>query len=242
MRIIGIVQARMGSTRLPGKVLRQLGSGTVLSRVVRAARESGALDEVVVATSVEPDDDAVEAECARIGAPCYRGSVDDVLGRFIGALDEHPADAVMRLTADSPLLDPEVVALAARVFRSVPGLDYLSTSIARYLPLGLDVEIVSADVLRTVGRLATRYHRTHVTSYIYTHAESFRIIGLTLPPDTSQMRLTLDTEADWNLVTAVVEQFGDGTVSLRKLTDWLAANPGVRALNASIEQKAIDQG
>jgi spore coat polysaccharide biosynthesis protein SpsF len=128
------------------------------------------------------------------------------------------------------------------VYQSVPGLDYLSTSITRCLPLGLDVEIVGANALRTVDRIAAQYHRTHVTSYVYTHPESFRIIGLTLPPDTSHLRLTLDTEADWNMVTAVVEHFGEGTVSVRKLSDWLAANPNIRAINAEIQQKALDQG
>src|SRR5687767_1454260 len=111
MRTIGIVQARMGSSRLPGKVLRRLGGRTVLDRVVRAARDSGVLDDLVVATTVEPGDDPVVAECAAIGVAVHRGPVDDVLTRFLGVLDEceEESDAVLRFTADCPLLDPELI-------------------------------------------------------------------------------------------------------------------------------------
>lgn len=120
-RIVGIVQARMGSSRLPGKVLRPLAGRSVLGRVVRAARDSGVLADLVVATSTDVVDDAVVAECERLGVPCHRGPVDDVLDRFVGALAAHPGDAVMRFTADCPLLDPEIITLVASVYRAVPG-------------------------------------------------------------------------------------------------------------------------
>jgi spore coat polysaccharide biosynthesis protein SpsF len=241
-RIVGIVQARMSSTRLPGKVLLPLGATTVLGRVVAAARVSGVLDELVVATSVDPEDDAVAGECARLRVPCHRGPLDDVLTRFIGAQDAYPGDVMMRFTADCPLLDPEIVALGARVFTAVPGLDYLSTSITRCLPRGLDVELASVAALRLADARAVDYHRTHVTSYLYSHPETFRVLGLTLTPDTSHLRLTLDTPQDWALVQAVVEHFGDDTTSLRKVADWLEAHPGVRDLNAGVTQKALNEG
>jgi spore coat polysaccharide biosynthesis protein SpsF len=242
MRTLGVIQARMGSSRLPGKVLRPLAGRSVLGRVVRAVRESGAVDQVVVATTLEGVDDAVVAECQRLGVAVHRGSVDDVLSRFLGALDAHPAEEVMRFTADCPLLDPEIIATAARVFHAVPGTDYLSTSIARTLPRGLDVEIIRADTLHALDGLATAYHRTHVTSYAYSHPDRFKIIGLTLPPDRSALRLTLDTPEDLRLMEAVVGQFGDGTISLAKLAEWLEATPEVAAVNAHVEQKSLDQG
>lgn len=240
-RIVGVVQARMGSTRLPGKVLRRLAGRSVLGRVVRAARDSGALDDLVVATTVEQIDDAVVAECERLAVACHRGSTDDVLSRFVGALDSHPGDAVMRFTADCPLLDPEIIAVVARVYRAVPGLDYAGTSIARTLPRGLDVEIIGAPALRTLSRIATGHHRTHVTSYAYTHPELFRVIGVTLSPDRSALRLTLDTEEDWELMRAVVDHFGDGCVPLAKLADWLHAHPHVLRLNAAVRQKTLEE-
>ncbi|MFR9776467.1 cytidylyltransferase domain-containing protein [Micromonospora sp. MS34] len=240
-RIVGIVQARMGSSRLPGKVLRPLTGRTVLGRVVRAARESGVLADLVVATSTEPVDDAVVAESARLDVPCHRGPVDDVLDRFVGALDAHPGDAVARFTADCPLLDPEIIRLVADVYRAVPGLDYVSTSIARTLPRGTDVEIIDAAALRTLQRLATDHHRVHVTSYAYTHPELFRVLGVTLAPDRSDLRLTLDTEQDWALVRAVVDHFGDVSVPLAKLADWLDGQPALRALNAGVRQKRLEE-
>ncbi|MEV2238239.1 glycosyltransferase family protein [Micromonospora sp. NPDC049891] len=240
-RIVGIVQARMGSSRLPGKVLRPLAGRSVLGRVVRAAQDSGVLADLVVATSSDSSDDAVVAECDRLGVAWHRGPVDDVLTRFVGALDAHPADAVMRFTADCPLLDPEIVSLVASVYRAVPGLDYASTSIARTLPRGLDVEIIRADALRTVDRLATEHHRVHVTSYAYAHPEVFRVLGVTLTPDRSQLRLTLDTARDWDLVRAVVDHFGDVSVPLAKLADWLDGQPALRALNADVRQKRLEE-
>src|SRR5690606_5190889 len=160
MRVVGIIQARMGSQRLPGKVLRPLRGRSVLGWVVRAAQESRGLDELAVATTDRPEDDAVVAECARLGVRCFRGDRGDVLSRFITALDAidadtGPFDAVMRFTADCPLLDPALIATALRVFRAEPGLDYLSTSLTRVLPRGLDVEIASAAALRRAHALAT---------------------------------------------------------------------------------------
>ncbi|MFF5173193.1 cytidylyltransferase domain-containing protein [Micromonospora sp. NPDC000089] len=240
-RIVGVVQARMGSSRLPGKVLRPLAGRSVLGRVVRAAQDSGVLADLVVATSTEAVDDAVATECERLGVACHRGPVDDVLTRFIGALDGHPADAVMRFTADCPLLDPEIITLVARIYRAVPGLDYASTSIARTLPRGMDVEIIKADALRTLDRIATDHHRVHVTSYAYAHPELFRVLGVTLTPDRSALRLTLDTEEDWALVRTVVDHFGDVSVPLAKLADWLDGQPTVRAINAAVRQKRLEE-
>src|SRR5688572_27688686 len=100
----------MGSSRLPGKVLRPLGGRPVLGWVVRAAQESRSLDEVVVATSVSPSDDDVVKLCAELGVPCVRGPEEDVLSRYLMALDAYPADGVVRLTSDCPLLDPAVIA------------------------------------------------------------------------------------------------------------------------------------
>ena len=240
MSSLGIIQARMGATRLPGKVLRHLGGRTVLSRVVRAARESGVLDDLVVATTTEADDDAVVAECEAIGVSCYRGPVDDVLARFLGVLETRSADTVMRFTADSPLLDPRVVARAYRVFEAA-GVDYLNTSITRTLPLGLDVEVVRATVLKEVDKLANDHHRTHVTSYIYSHPKEFDVMGMTVLPDVSYLRLTLDTEEDWRLIERIVEHFGDTPVAVRSLTEWLVDRPELAGLNAHIAQKELEQ-
>jgi spore coat polysaccharide biosynthesis protein SpsF len=234
----------MGSSRLPGKVLLPLGGRSVLDWVVRAVRESGALDEIMVATTTSAEDDAVITECERLGVDWYRGPIDDVLTRFVGAIKNSPAaepDAVMRFTADCPLLDPELIRMAAAAFRAVPGIDYLSTGMPHTVPRGLDVEIIGTAALRTLDQVAQTHHRVHVTSYAYTHPDEFRLLGLTFLPDTSGLRVTLDTPQDWALIQAVVEHFGDRTVPLRALTEWLDDHPEVRALNAEVQQKALDQ-
>lgn len=241
MRIGGIIQARMGSSRLPGKVLEPLASRSVLAWVVRAAQESQALDSLVVATSAQPEDDTIVTECKNLGVDVHRGPVDDVLDRFLGALRMHEPEAVMRFTADCPLLDPDIVSRTAAVFRSVPGVDYISTAMPRTLPRGMDVEIVTARALREAGRLATDHHRSHVTSYLYTHADRFSLMGLTFPPDAGELRVTLDTVEDYKLIEAVVEHFGDNPVPLRTLTAWLTENPDIRAINADVQQKALEQ-
>ncbi|GIF19739.1 flagellin modification protein FlmC [Paractinoplanes tereljensis] len=240
MTTLGIVQARMDSSRLPGKVLLKLGERTVLERCVRGAQLSGVVDEVVVATTVEETDDVIVEECARIGVSCHRGPVDDVLARFLGVLDEYDSDIVLRFTADNPLIDPALIARAYRVFVAA-GADYLTTSIAHTLPRGMDVEMVRTPVLRSIDALATDHHRVHVTSYLYTHADDFDVIGLTLQPDRSHLRLTVDTEDDWKVVSAIVDQFGDEPVPLREVTTWLASRPDLVELNAHVLQKALVQ-
>ncbi|MER7501069.1 NTP transferase domain-containing protein [Nonomuraea pusilla] len=239
MRIVGIVQARMGSTRLPGKVLRELRGRSVLGWVVRAVREADAVDDLVVATTAEAADDAVAAECRRLGVPCHRGPVDDVLTRFTQALAGRPGDAVMRFTADCPLLDPAVIREAALVYRAVPGLDYLSTGLTGTLPRGTDVEIVGAAALGRADREATGYHRTHVTSYVYAEPGAARLLGLAYQPSAGDLRVTLDTEDDWRLISAVADGLGDRCVPVRELVSWLRARPEVCALNAHVRQKEL---
>jgi spore coat polysaccharide biosynthesis protein SpsF len=241
IRIVGIIQARMGSSRLPGKVLRPLAGRSVLGWVVRAAQQSETLDDLVVATTDRPEDDAVVGECARLGVAAFRGPVDDVLTRFVGALDAHPADAVMRFTADCPLLDPALVGDVGAMFRALPGLDFVSTILQPTLPRGLDVEVIGADALRRVSALAVEHHRTHVTSYVYTHPKAFRVRGMDVLPAAAHLRVTLDTPEDWALLGAVVRDFGDNPIPFETLVDWLETHPEVRGLNAGVRHKDLTE-
>src|SRR5207253_41208 len=136
-----IVQARLGSTRLPGKILRPLGGRSVLAWVVRAALASG-VGEVVVATTDLTDDDATEKLAGRLGVDCVRGEAADVLSRFVRAVQGRPDRTVVRITADCPLLDPAIVRMAVAAFEA-GAVDYVSTDLPRSLPRGLDVEALS---------------------------------------------------------------------------------------------------
>ena len=243
MRVAAVVQARMGSTRLPGKVLRPLGGRPVLSWVLRAARESACVDELVVATSALPEDDPVEELAREAGAQVVRGSADDVLDRYLRALDAHPADAVVRLTADCPLIDPSLVAMVVSAWRAAPdGIDYLATTLHRTLPRGLDVELVTADALRRAGREATAHDRVHVTSYVWSHPELFRVAGLVVRPEAADLRITLDTPEDAALLDAVAAAVGDRPPGWRELVALLRARADLVALNAAVVQKALEEG
>jgi spore coat polysaccharide biosynthesis protein SpsF len=230
VRVNAVIQARLSSTRLPGKVLRPLGGRSVLGWVVRAAAQAPGIDTVVVATSDAAEDDAVAAEARQHGAQVVRGPLDDVLDRFALALDQHPADAVVRLTADCPLLDPAVIGQVVALWRAEPGLDYVSDTLVRTLPRGLDAELVRADVLREQVATATGADRAHVTSGIYTHPERYRCAGAVFAPDAA------------DLIDAVVAELGDTVPAWRDLVTLLRTRPDLTALNATIHQKPLSAG
>ncbi|TYP89852.1 cytidylyltransferase domain-containing protein [Blastococcus xanthinilyticus] len=243
MRVVAVVQARMGSTRLPGKVLRPLAGRPVLSWVVRAARASAGVDDVVVATTVLPEDDVVAEAARAAGARVVRGDADDVLSRYLGALDEHPADAVVRLTADCPLLDPALVAMVVSAWRAAPdGVDYLATTLHRTLPRGLDVELITAGALRRAGQEATGHDRAHVTSHVWSRPEAFALAGLVVAPAAADLRITLDTAEDAALLDALVAETGDRAPGWRELVALLRSRPELAALNASVVQKSLEEG
>jgi spore coat polysaccharide biosynthesis protein SpsF len=232
----------MGSQRLPGKVLRRLAGRSVLEWVVRSARASDVLDDLVVATTTEPADDPIVAECERLDVAVHRGSVDDVLSRFLGAVADRDALAIARFTADCPLLDPSIIAAGAAAWTAAPWIDYVSTALPRSVPRGMDVEIVRVDALRDVAVSATGHHRTHVTSGIYTAPTRYRLLGLNFQPDTSDLRVTLDTEDDLTLIAAVVDALGDRPPSLATVTAYLREHPDVTALNRHVRQKPLEAG
>ncbi len=242
LRVLAVVQARTGSTRLPGKVLLELGGRVVLGWVIRALRQSRQVDDVVVATSTETTDDEIARFAERQGVSCVRGSESDVLSRFCLALDQHPADAVVRITADCPLIDPALVDQVVAAWRQDPRWEYVATTLVRSLPRGLDVELVSAGTLRRLDRTAEGHHRQHVTSLLYAEPEGRRLLGLTVAPAADDLRVTLDTEDDWRMLQAVAGELGDRVVDWAELVDYLRARPEVVALNSGVRQKPIEQG
>ncbi|MGH3670305.1 MAG: cytidylyltransferase domain-containing protein [Pseudonocardiaceae bacterium] len=242
VRVNVIVQARLSSTRLPGKVLRLLGGRSVLGWAVRAAHQVPGVDTVVVATSTNPEDDAVAEEARRCGAAVVRGPLRDVLGRFGTAVREHPCDAVVRLTADCPLLDPDLIGQLVALWRADPTLDYVSNVLVRTLPRGLDAELVRCAVLDEQRAQARGADRVHVTSGIYTRPERYRCAGLVVAPDSSDLRVTLDTEADLAVLEGLVSVLGTGVPGWRAVVAALRARPELAALNAGIDPKPSEAG
>jgi spore coat polysaccharide biosynthesis protein SpsF len=242
-KVNAVIQARMGSSRLPGKVLRPLGGRPVLGWVIRAAQASAAVDTVVVATTTESEDEQVANICADWGIPCVRGPDSDVLTRFLIALDKYPADAVVRLTADDPLLDPAVIAQTVGAFAAnARHLDYLSTGLVRCLPLGLDVEVASSSALQRVAEHAVGHDRSHVTSGLYADPQRYRICGLTFAPPAADMRVTLDTPEDAAVLEAIGAEIGDRPPPWREVVATLRAHPDLVRMNAGIVQKALHEG
>ena len=242
MRVIVVIQARMGSTRLPGKVMEDLGGLPVLSWVVRACRAARLVDEVVVATSTLAGDDPVADLARSLAVPVVRGSEDDVLSRYVQALDEHPADAVVRITADCPFTDPALVDAVVAAWLADPALDYVSTVVVRTLPHGLDVELVTAGALRKVDANATDHHRIHVTSGVYTQPDEFAVMGLCFAPDATDLRITLDTAQDLSALRAIVAERGSDIATRREIVSLLRARPDLAAINADVTQKSLEAG
>ncbi|HET7475533.1 MAG TPA: glycosyltransferase family protein [Dermatophilaceae bacterium] len=242
MRVNAVIQARSGSTRLPGKVLQDLGGRPVLEWVIRAARSAGQLDAVVVATTTEAGDDAVAALAVGLGVPVVRGSEDDVLSRFLLAVRQHPCDAVVRLTADCPLLDPELIDAVAGAWRAAPGYDYVSTVLCRSLPRGLDVELVTAAALRRVDAVAAGHDRVHVTSGVYADPLAFALLGLHVAPRADDLRVTLDTTEDLRLLSSLVALLPDRPAHWREVVALLRDRADLVAINAAVEQKPLEAG
>jgi spore coat polysaccharide biosynthesis protein SpsF (cytidylyltransferase family) len=240
MRTVAIVQARMGSTRLPGKVLMDIEGKPTLQRVVERIRRARRVDEVVVATSDLPADDAIERFCGEIGVACFRGSEGDVLDRYHGAAAAHGADVVVRITADCPLLDPAVVDRVIAAFHE-GGCDYAANCRMEVTyPDGLDTEVFSRDALeRAWAQARLHSEREHVTPYIWNHPERFALRVVRNDRDLSALRWTLDEPDDLAAIRAVYAELGgDRPFGMEEVLDLLARRPELAALNAHIAPNA----
>lgn len=201
-----VVQARMGSTRLPGKVLADVGGTPALAFLLERLRPA-AVDHVVVATSVHERDDAVADVAARAGAEVVRGPEEDVLGRYGVVLSRLHCDTVVRLTGDCPLLDPGIIEDALRLHAS-SGADYTSNAVVRTFPDGLDVEVVRAEALRAaIAEASAPDEREHVTPFVYRRPERFSCVPLLAGEALGHERWTVDTASDLELVRRVVDHF-----------------------------------
>src|SRR5260221_236269 len=178
MRVGAVIQARFSSQRLPGKVLRALCGKPLLAHLVDRLRRSAVLDTIAVATSTEPSDDAVAAFCASAGIACERGALDDVLGRIQAAARALQLDGIVRVSGDSPLLDPSLVRQTVKLFRR-GGWDLVTNVQVRSFPKGQSVEVIAAEALdRVAVKAGAPAEREHVTPYFYAHPELFRIRNL----------------------------------------------------------------
>lgn len=240
MRTVIIVQARMTSTRLPGKVLADLAGRPMLGQELGRLKRCRRVQEIVVATTTNAADDAVVALAEREGVGWFRGDEQDVLGRYLGAARAARADVVVRVTADCPLIDPALVDEVVDALTGAAPADYASNIQRRTFPRGLDVEALYGDVLERVGRLGrTREAREHVTFFIHReHPELFLLRSVTGSVDHSDLRWTVDEPADLELVRRIYEigGLGEREVGFGELVSLVRGHPELARLNAHVRQ------
>jgi spore coat polysaccharide biosynthesis protein SpsF len=243
LRVVVIVQAHLGSTRLPGKALKDIGGRTMLARVARRTRRATLLAEVLVATTEKQADSAIVAECEALGVPVFRGSEEDVLDRYYQAAKASDAEAVVRITSDCPLVDPGVIDQVVGAFLDEQ-VDYASNSIVRTYPRGLEVEVMNTVTLARAWRQAKEpYQRTHVTPYIYENPALFRLVSVTADRDYSGYRWTVDTPEDLEFVREVYAHLGgDDSFSWHDALRLLESEPELLAINSHVRQKTLREG
>ena len=203
-RTVAVVQARTGSTRLPGKVLKPLIGAPVLAHVMRRAARARRIDRVVIATTELPTDEPIVELAEREGWPVVRGSEMDLLDRYLAAARAHDAEVVVRITSDCPMIDPELIDAVVDALDAV-GADYASNTLPpRTYPRGLDVEAMTLAALERAGREdLDPASREHATPYLWRNPGLFRHARVGNDVDLSDHRWTVDTEEDYHLLTAI---------------------------------------
>lgn len=237
MKTVAIIQARLGSQRLPGKVLSQICGKPMVERVHQRVARCQSVDQVVVATSDSPEDDVLADFCESKGWAMVRGSEDDVLSRFVLAADTFQADRIVRITSDCPLLDSAIV---DQVVDALEGYDYACNFFPQRLyPRGLDAEAMTAEALHRIDAQAkSPRHREHVTLLAYERPSEYRVASVSNRLDHSHLRWTVDTESDLKLIQTIYthfsrldqEEFGYADImrALSKNWQWCEINREVR--------------
>lgn len=242
MNPITIIQARMGSTRLPGKVLKKILGQPMLARQIERVKRAQTLGQIIIATSTNPFDTPIFRLARKLRIPVYRGSEVDVLDRFYQAAQKFSAGPIIRLTGDCPLIDPQIIDQAVSVFNSSRA-DYVSNHHRRSFPVGMDVEIFKFTALKSAWQQAnSAYDREHVTPYIYNPTHHFRLKEFIAPPKLRRpkLRLTVDEPADLKLVRKIYRLLYPRKpgFTLEDILQLLDANPGLAGINSQVIQKS----
>ena len=244
MKVVAIIQARMGSTRLPGKIMKKVLGKPLLEYQIERVKRSRLINQIVIATTTKDQEQPIIDLCTRLSVDYYRGSEDDVLSRYFEAANYYKGEVIVRLTSDCPLLDPDTIDKIITKYLENPNrYDYVSNTIDRTYPRGFDVEIFSMEALEQANSEATNAaEREHVTPYIYHHPNKFKLANVKHRNDLSSFRLTVDTEADLDLITRVITDFyrqKKTQFQLEDIIQLLQENQEWALINAHIEQKKL---
>jgi spore coat polysaccharide biosynthesis protein SpsF len=242
-RIAATIEARMTSTRLPGKVLMPSQGRPMLDLMIERVRRVPSLDSIIVCTTTNATDDPIVALCDQLGVGHWRGSEEDVLQRVLDGAKAHGIDTIVELTGDCPLIDPVLVENVISAYRDSDA-DYCANQLQRCYPIGMDTQVFSTDILDDVNRRtrAADDHE-HVSLYIYRHPELYRLLHVPAPPEQHfpAMRLTLDTPEDYRLIDGIFSRLypAKPDFSLPDILDLLKREPALLDINAHIKQKTV---
>lgn len=238
MRIIATIEARMSSTRLPGKVLMPASGKPLLEHLVNRLRSVASIDGIVLATTLSESDNQLEKFCKNIGLDCFRGSENDVLKRVIEAAEFMKADIVVEITGDCPIIDQDLIEQTIQIFLN-NDVQYASNSLIRSYPDGMDTQVIQLNALKSSRDLTNDpLDLEHVTRYIVNHPELYKRVNLIAPPSLNwpNLGLTLDEPSDYVLLKKIIEHFYntnplfscfDAICLLEKNPDWVAINQKV---------------
>ncbi|QGQ94358.1 acylneuraminate cytidylyltransferase [Paenibacillus psychroresistens] len=243
MKVVAIIQARMNSTRLPGKILYKVLNQTLLEYQIERIRRVPLIDEIIVATTTNPGDQPIVDLCRKLGISTYRGSELDVLSRYYEAATLLNADVIVRLTSDCPVIDPFTIdRVISHYLFHASNLDYVSNFLKRSYPRGMDTEVFSIEALRIAQHEATLIHdREHVTPYIYTNSDRFRLEPIQYMTNESHHRWTVDTQEDFQLISKIIESLYPTKLNftLEDMLALLQEYPQWSQINAYVQQKIV---
>jgi spore coat polysaccharide biosynthesis protein SpsF len=243
MKTVAIIQARMSSTRLPGKVLKIVEGRTILDRMVERVRRARSIDETIMATTVDPSDDTIVQFCQANNIPVFRGSLNDVLDRYYQAALAYNAGIIVRLTGDCPLIDPDLIDEVVEALKTQKvdfACNRLPPPMARSYPIGLDVEACTFSALEQAWKKATEKHeREHVLPYLYDVPGRFKVLQLNYTEDLGKMRWTLDTPEDLKLLEQVYQRFsGRNDFSWFDVLALFRREPQLAEINGQVQHKS----
>lgn len=243
MAVVMVVQARMNSSRLPGKVLKCVGGKPLLAYQLERLRRVKNVDKLIIATTRNRSDDDIVDFCKKHALDYFRGDEEDVLSRYYEVAKAHSAEAIVRITADCPLIDPEVVEEVVGYYLSeFPKYDYVSNIINRSFPRGMDTEIFSVETLeKTFRHASSKFEREHVTPYMYQKKDRFCIADVLAQENNSHFRWTVDTQADFHFVREIIETLYPKckTFSMKDVLELLEKRPELNKINEHIRQKEM---
>ena len=247
MKVVCLVQARVGSTRLPGKILKEICGKTILYHEIDRLKKCKEIDEIVVATTDKEDDDKIVNEAKKLSVKYFRGSENDVLSRFYYAAKENNADIIVRVTSDCPCIDFEILDKMLIYFKEKykeKQVDYLSNTIKRTYPRGYDIEIFTFSALeKSYINAEKEYEREHVTPYIYDKTNNFLKLSFENKEDYSEYRVTLDTIEDFIVIKNIFENlyYKNPYFKLNDVVQYLNNNLHIVDINKHIEQKKLGE-